>query len=100
MVVNKIILHLRLNQSQRCIAKELKVARSTVQRIQLNVDLFGEPYAPPSVKLGRPRSFTTEQEECTGTDRHTRYAVRVALRGTQSSYPTPRTFDLWQGKGR
>jgi transposase len=62
-IVNDVILRLGLNQGTRTIAKELKIARSTVQKIRFNVDLFSSAYAPPSIKLSRPRSLTTAQEE-------------------------------------
>jgi transposase len=62
-VVNKIQLWLDLGQTNTEIHKELKVSRSTVRRIRLNINLFGNPYAPPSIKLGHPRSLTLEQEE-------------------------------------
>lgn len=45
------------------IAQDLKISRKTVYRRQLCWDLFGEPYPPQGVVIGRPRILTREAEE-------------------------------------
>ena len=52
-VINQIKLHLDLDEDVPNIIAALKVSKVTVYKLQLNWDLWGQPYAPPSVKLGR-----------------------------------------------
>jgi len=52
-VINQIKLCLDLNEDVPKIAAALKLLKMTVYKLQLNWDLWGQPYTPPSVKLGR-----------------------------------------------
>jgi hypothetical protein len=52
-VINQIKLRLDLAEDVPNIAAALKVSKMTVYKLQLNWDLWGQPYTPPSVKLGR-----------------------------------------------
>ena len=52
-VINQIKLRLDLNEDVPNITAALKVSKVTIYKLQLNWDLWGQPYAPPSVKLGR-----------------------------------------------
>ena len=56
-VVHRILV--RLSSSEPCpsIASAVGVAKETVYRIERNMDLWGVPYPPPTVKLGRPRKM-------------------------------------------
>jgi transposase len=58
------------------------VSKKTVERIRLNYELFGAPYPPPAVALGRPRALTYAQELWVldfVADRSTTYLDEVAL---------------------
>ena len=44
------------------IAAAVKVAKKTIYKMRLNLDIWGEPYAPPTVILGRPRALLPYQE--------------------------------------
>ena len=52
-VINQIKLRLDLDEYIPDIAVALGLSKTTVYKLQLNWDLWGRPYAPPSVKLGR-----------------------------------------------
>ena len=52
-VINQIKLRLDLDEDVPNIAAALKVLKVTVYKLQLNWDLWGQPYTPPSIKLGR-----------------------------------------------
>jgi len=56
-VINQIKLRLDLNEYIPDIAVALGLLKITVYKLQLNWDLWGRPYAPPSIKLGRPGLF-------------------------------------------
>ena len=38
------------------------MAKKTIYKMQLNLDIWGEPYAPPTVVLGRPRALLPYQK--------------------------------------
>ena len=38
------------------------MAKKTIYKMQLNLDIWGEPYAPPTVVLGRLRALLPYQE--------------------------------------
>jgi len=61
-IVNQIKLRLDHNEKISHIATTLKVSRDTIYKVQLNFDLWGQPYAPPSVKLGRPSTLLGYQK--------------------------------------
>jgi transposase len=61
-VANQIKLRLNYNETITDIAKALKVSRNSVYKLQLNFDLWDQPYAPPSVKLGRPSTLLEYQK--------------------------------------
>jgi transposase len=60
--VHRIIVRLNNNEPVPAIASAVKVSKQTVYNIQLNIDLWGTPYAPPTVKQGRPRLLLPDQE--------------------------------------
>ena len=61
-VANQIKLRLDHNETITDIAKALKVSRNSVYKLQLNFNLWDQPYAPPSVKLGRPSTLLEYQK--------------------------------------
>jgi transposase len=62
-VVHRILIRLCADKPVPSIATAVGVANETVYRMQRNVELWGVPYPPPTVKLGRPRSLLPYQEE-------------------------------------
>jgi hypothetical protein len=62
-VVHRILIRLSASEPVPSIATAVGVARETVYRMQRNVELWGIPYPPPTVKLGRPRLLLPYQEE-------------------------------------
>jgi hypothetical protein len=62
-IVHRILIHLATNESIPNIVKCVGVGNETVYRIKRNVDLWGVPYPPSTVKLGCPRSLLPYQEE-------------------------------------
>jgi hypothetical protein len=61
-VANQIKLWLDQNETITDIARALKVARNMVYKLQLNFDHWDQPYAPPSVKLGRSSTLLEYQK--------------------------------------
>jgi transposase len=62
-IVHRILIYLTTDESIPSIAKCVGVSNETVYRMKRNMDLWGMPYPPPTVKLGRPRSLLPYQEE-------------------------------------
>ena len=50
-VVHGIRIRIDAGEKVPAISKATKVAKSTIHKLQLNLDLWGEPYAPPTVVL-------------------------------------------------
>jgi transposase len=61
-VVHRIMVRLQAGEAVPAIAKAIKVHHKTVYKIQLNLDIYGEPYAPASVVQGRPKLLLAYQE--------------------------------------
>jgi transposase len=61
-VVHRIKLRIDAGEKVTAIAKAVKVSRKTIYKLRLNLDIWGEPYAPPTVVLGRPRTLLPYQE--------------------------------------
>ena len=51
-VVHRIRIRLETGEAVLAIAEAVKVAKKTIYKMQLNLDIWGEPYAPPTVVLG------------------------------------------------
>jgi hypothetical protein len=62
-VVHRILIRLSVSEPIPSIATAVGVAHETVYRMQRNVELWGVPYPPPTVKLGRRRLLLPYQEE-------------------------------------
>jgi len=61
-VVHRIRFRIEANENVATIAAAVKVAKKTIYKMRLNLDIWGEPYAPPTVVLGRPRAPLPYQE--------------------------------------
>jgi hypothetical protein len=61
-VVYRIAARLKAGEAVPAIAEAIKVHHKTVYKFQLNLDLYGEPYAPASIIQGRPRLLLAYQE--------------------------------------
>ena len=61
-VVHRIRIRIEAGEAVPAIAEAVKVAKKTVYKMRLNLDIWGEPYAPPTVVLGRPRALLPYQE--------------------------------------
>jgi hypothetical protein len=61
-VIFRIQLRLECGESPKAIHEAIKVSLSTIYRVQLNLDLFSQPYTPSTVVLGRPRALLPAQE--------------------------------------
>ena len=56
-VVHRIRIRIEAGEAVPAIAEAVKVGKKTIYKIRLNLDIWGEPYAPPTVVLGRPRAL-------------------------------------------
>ena len=56
-IFHRIRLRIEANEDVANIAAAVKVAKKTIYKMRLNLDVWGKPYAPPTVVLGRPRAL-------------------------------------------
>ena len=56
-VVHRIRIRLEAGEEAPAIAKAVGVGKKMIYKLQLNLDIWGEPYAPATVVLGRPRAL-------------------------------------------
>jgi transposase len=61
-VVHRIRIRIEAGEAVLAIAEAVKVSKPTVYKMRLNLNIWGEPYAPPTVVLGRPRALLPYQE--------------------------------------
>jgi hypothetical protein len=61
-VIYRIQLRLECGESPKAIHEATKASRTTIYRVQLNLNLFGQPYTPSTVVLGRPKALLPAQE--------------------------------------
>ena len=61
-VVHRIRIRLKAGEEAPAITKAVGVAKKTIYKLRLNLDIWGEPYAPATVVLGRPRALLPYQE--------------------------------------
>ena len=61
-IVYRIRIRLKANKEAPAIIKAVGVAKKTIYKLRLNLDIWGEPYAPSTVVLGRPRALLPYQE--------------------------------------
>jgi hypothetical protein len=50
-----VLVDLANNTPFKIIAQRYNICQKTVKRIELSMDLYGQPYPPPSVVQGRPK---------------------------------------------
>ena len=51
-VVHRIRLCVKANENVTVIAEAVKVSKKIIYKLRLNLDIWGEPYVPPTVTLG------------------------------------------------
>ena len=56
-VVYRIRVRIEAGKAVPAIAEAVKVGKKAIYKMRLNLDIWGEPYAPPTVVLGRPRAL-------------------------------------------
>jgi hypothetical protein len=61
-VTNRITIHFSAGEPIKVVHTATGVFMSCLYRLQLNFDLWGALYPPPSVKLGRPKVLLHSQE--------------------------------------
>jgi hypothetical protein len=58
-----ILIDLANDKPFKTIARMYNTTTRTVKRIELSMDLYGQPYPPPSVVQGRPKLMLKYQED-------------------------------------
>jgi transposase len=61
-VVHRIRIRIKAGEAVPAIAEAVKVGKKTIYKIRLNLNIWGEPYAPPTIVLGQPRALLPYQE--------------------------------------
>jgi hypothetical protein len=61
-VVYRIRIRIKAGKAVLAITEAVKVAKKTIYKMRLNLNIWGEPYAPPTVVLGRLRALLPYQE--------------------------------------
>ena len=61
-VVYRIRIRIEAGKAVPAIAEAVKVAKKTIYKMRLNLNIWGEPYAPPTVVLRRLRALLPYQE--------------------------------------
>ena len=61
-VIHRIKIRIKAGETVPAIAEAVKVSKPTIYKMRLNLDIWGEPYAPPTVVLGQPRALLPYQE--------------------------------------
>ena len=62
-VIHRIRLRIGAGEEVAAIAGAVGVSKQTIYKLRLNLDIWGEPYAQPTVILGRPRALLSYQEQ-------------------------------------
>ena len=57
-IVRSIVEHIAAGETNSEISRATRVARNTVHKMRLSLEYWGTPYAPRTVRLGRPRLLT------------------------------------------
>jgi hypothetical protein len=61
--LQRVLLDLANDMPFRSIARTHQIARNTVKRIELSMDIYGVPYPPNTCVQGRPKLLLRVQEE-------------------------------------
>ena len=54
-VIHRIRLRIEANKNIAAIVEAVKVSKKTIYKLQLNFNIWGEPYAPPTITIGQLR---------------------------------------------
>jgi len=60
--VHRIRIRIEAGKAVLAITEAVKVAKNTIYKMRLNLNIWGEPYTPFTVVLGRPRALLPYQE--------------------------------------
>ena len=61
-ILNRVIIRFEAGETVPEVYRATKVAKSCLYKLRLNIDLWGTPYPPPTVKLGLPKALLREHE--------------------------------------
>jgi hypothetical protein len=61
-ILNHVIIHFEAGYTVPEVHEATKVSKSCLYKLWLSIDLWGTPYPPPTVKLGRPKTLSKEHE--------------------------------------
>jgi len=61
-VAHRIRIRIKAGKAVPAIAEAVKVGKKAIYKMRLNLNIWGEPYAPPTVVLERPRALLPYQE--------------------------------------
>ena len=61
-VVYRIRIYIKANKDVATITAAVKVAKKTIYKMQLNLDIWGKPYAPSTVVQGQLKALLPYQE--------------------------------------
>ena len=61
-ILNRVIIHFEAGETVPEVHKATKVSKSCLRKLRLNIDFWGTPYPPPTVKLGRLKALLKEHE--------------------------------------
>ena len=61
--LHQVLIAFLFNWTVKCITAAIKLHLSTIYHIQLNLDLYREPYPPPNLKIGWPSNIQAEHEQ-------------------------------------
>jgi transposase len=92
--LRRVIIDLSAGRTLRGIAKDLRVGRNTVRRIELSLDLYGEPYPPASVVRGRPRLLLAAQERVSENLDSISHTNRSLMCSGLARVPSGETYSL------
>jgi hypothetical protein len=69
-ILNQVLFRFELGESVKCIHDALGVGKNRLYTIVKSFDLWGTPYPPLVVKLGRPRLLTLVHTDVRNTYRY------------------------------
>ena len=61
-VIHRIRICIEAGEAVPAIAEAVKVGKKTIYKMRSNLNIWGEPYAPSTIVLGRPRALLPYQE--------------------------------------
>ena len=79
-ILNQVLVRLALGEPVRTIHNALDVSRQTIYTIEKNVNLWGVPYPPATVRMGREMILAPYQREVTITSPYRTMAANAWYR--------------------